>query len=405
MRLVWYEFAKLFCRRSVLVLFVLFSVINLAKIYSEWDAYSFLADGGGERSWHTVYWQLYDQYQGSITPEKVQQLLATWQPLAQATADMTASTATDDANSLTGNLYSDRNLLEKYFVDPMQYCYEYGDRAASVAEKARQNAEAAAQAGALYQQRESAALYQIYAGRTVPDFAYTEMANYYLNYDFSLVLVLLLGLYGVAGTFVEERETQMDRLLLTNPNGGSRTVLAKLMAASGFLLLVTMWFSLLDLAGFGAAFGTLEGLDLPVYAIPSFAEAPIDLSVLQFAVLAAALRSVGLWALGMAWLAVSLRGRNALIPLVANFALTAVLVIGGASAAYSHFVWAKALDPYSLLAGRPLLAQTEFLDIGGFPVLSWQAALAISLVAGLVIAAAIYLLSPRNTYCPIRRLR
>ena len=29
----------------------------------------------------------------------------------------------------------------------MQYCYEYGDRAASVAEKARQNAEAAAQAG------------------------------------------------------------------------------------------------------------------------------------------------------------------------------------------------------------------------------------------------------------------
>ena len=216
---------------------------------------------------------------------------------------------------------------------------------------------------------------------------------------------MLFRSYGVAGTFVEERETQMDRLLLTNPNGGSRTVLAKLMAASGFLLLVTMWFSLLDLAGFGAAFGTLEGLDLPVYAIPSFAEAPIDLSVLQFAVLAAALRSVGLWALGMVWLAVSLRGRNALVPLVANFALTAVLVIGGASAAYSHFVWAKALDPYSLLAGRPLLAQTEFLDIGGFPVLSWQAALAISLVAGLVVAAAIYLLSPRNTYCPIRRLQ
>ena len=107
----------------------------------------------------------------------------------------------------------------------------------------------------------------------------------------------------------------------------------------------------------------------------------------------------------MVWLAVSLRGRNALIPLVVNFALTAVLVIGGASAAYSHFVWAKALDPYSLLAGRPLLAQTEFLDIGGFPVLSWQAALAISLVAGLVVAAAIYLLSPRNTYCPIRRLQ
>ena len=405
MRLIWYEFAKLFCRRSVLVLFALFSAVNLVKIYGEWDTYSFLADGSGERSWHAVYWRLYDQYQGPITPEKVQQLLATWQPLAQATADMTANTATDDADSLTGNLYSDRNLLEKYFVDPMQYCYEYGGRAASVAEKARQNAEAAAQAGALYQQRESAALYQIYADRTVPDFSYSEMANYYLNYDFSLVLVLLLGLYGVAGTFATERETQMDLLLLTNPNGGSRTVLAKLVAASGFLLLVTAWFSLLDLAGFAAAFGTFEGLGLPVYAIPSFAEAPVNLSVLQAALLAAALRGAGLWAVGMLWLAVSLRCRNALAPLVANFALTAALVVGGASVAYSHLVWAKALDPYSLLASRPLLAQTEFLDIGGFPVLSWQAALAFSLAMGLVAAVAIYLFSPRNTCCSRRRVR
>ena len=405
MRLIRYEFVKLFCRRSVLVLFALFSVVNLVKIYSEWDAYSFLADGSGERSWRTVHWNLYDQYRGPITPEKVQQLLAMWQPLAQATADMTASTATDDANSLTGNLYSDRNLLEKYFVDPMQYCYEYGERAASVAEKARQNAEVAAQVGALYQQRKSAAIYRIYAGRTVPEFAYAEMANYYLNYDFSLILVLLLGLYGVAGTFATERETQMDRLLLTNPNGGSRTVLAKLVAASGFLLLVIVWFSLLDLAGFVAAFGTFEGLGQPVYAIPSFAEAPVNLSVFQFAILAAALRSAGLWAVGMLWLAVSLRCRNALVSLVVNFALTAALVVGGASVAYSYLVWAKVLDPYSLLAVRPLLSQTEFLDIGGFPVLSWQAALAFSLVIVLIAAAAIYAFSPRNALCPMRRRR
>ena len=38
---------------------------------------------------------------------------------------MTASTATDDPNTMTGNLYSDRNLLDKYYVTPMQYFYEY----------------------------------------------------------------------------------------------------------------------------------------------------------------------------------------------------------------------------------------------------------------------------------------
>ena len=45
MRLIWYEFAKLFCRRSVLVLFALFSAVNLVKIYGEWGTYSFLEIG------------------------------------------------------------------------------------------------------------------------------------------------------------------------------------------------------------------------------------------------------------------------------------------------------------------------------------------------------------------------
>lgn len=41
-------------------------------------------------------------------------------------------------------------------------------------------------------------------------FAYQEMCNYYLNYDFSIVLTLMLCLYGIIGTFVSEREPQMD---------------------------------------------------------------------------------------------------------------------------------------------------------------------------------------------------
>ena len=53
---------------------------------------------------------------------------------------MTASTATDDPNTMTGNLYSDRNLLDKYFVQPMQYSYEYSGRSEQVANRARQNA-------------------------------------------------------------------------------------------------------------------------------------------------------------------------------------------------------------------------------------------------------------------------
>lgn len=397
MRLIRFELSKLFCRRSVLVLLVLFSIVNGAKVHGEWSSYSFLADGNAPRSWHTVHWQLYDQYRGAITAEKVEALLAAWQPLAQATADMTANTATDDESAMTGNLYSDRNLLEKYFVDPMRYSYEYAGRARQVAEKARQNIETSGE-GALYWQRENAAIYDIYAGRAVPDFAYVEMANYYLNYDFSLVLVLLLCLYGVAGTFAGEKECQMDQLLLTAPNGGRRTVLAKLVAASAFLLLVALWFSALDLACFIAAFGTAEGLALPVYAVPSFAEAPVNLSVLQCAALAAVARAAGVWALGMLWLLVSLLWRNALWPLIANLALTVAFLVAGAAVASSPFLWAKALSPYSLMASQVLLGRTEFLNLGGFPVPLWKAACGFALLVGLGFALATAVASPKNAW-------
>lgn len=48
--LIRYEFYKLFCKRSILVVFILFSVINLFKINDEFHSYSYLADGSGRES-------------------------------------------------------------------------------------------------------------------------------------------------------------------------------------------------------------------------------------------------------------------------------------------------------------------------------------------------------------------
>ena len=405
-RLIRYEFIKQFCKRSILALFVVFSLANLFKIYGEYKSYSYLADdGSGARSWHTLHWQLYEDYKGEITPEKIERLLAVYQPLLEATADMTASTATDNPDTMTGNLYSDRNLLDKYFVKPMQYFYEYSSQAEQVTNRARQNAALYEERGAVYQQRESGAIYRLYAGRTIPVFAYQEMCNYYLNYDFSVVLTLMLCLYGIIGAFVSEKETQMDMLLLVSSNGGRKTALAKILAATLFLFLTSLWFSLLDLIGFAASFQTLEGLALPVFAIPNFAESSVNISVLQYALLSAALKCVGAWVIGMLWLLVSMFWKNALLPFVINFALGMALIVSGAACAYSNFFWVKVLNPYNLLINRVLLGKTEFVSLGGFPVLTWQAAVWISLTAGLALAAAIYYLSAENCHRCVRRAK
>ena len=398
-RLIKYEFYKLFCKRSILVVLLLFSVINLFKINSEFHSYSYLADGNDSRSWNSVYWQLYEDYRGEITAEKINHLLSIYQPLADATADMTASTAKDNPDMMTGNIYSDLNILEKYYVRPMEYFYHYRTYALKVAERAKENVVVYKERGQTYEVRKNSVIYNLYSGRNIKAFAYEEMYNYYLNYDFSGILVLFLCLYGVVSTFVCEKETQMDMLLLTNPNGGKKTTFAKIAAATLFVNSVVVWFSAVDYIGFAYFFGTAEGGNLPLYAISNFSTAAVNCNLWQYSILSAVIRAVGVWTMSMVFLLISMFWRNTLIPFVADFGAALYFIITGASQSYLSNIWLKIINPYSLLANRILFSKTEFIGFAGYPIQSFLAAIVFAITVGMVSIIAMMLLSKRNSHC------
>lgn len=397
-RLILYEFQKHFCKRSLLVILLLLSMVDLLKIQSEYQSYSFLNDGKESGSWHTVYWELYSEYSGKITLEKIDKLLSVYEPLAEATADLTASTEMDNPDTMTGNLYSDCNLLKKYYVDPMRYFYEYKSAANQVAQKAKENTVIYGERGQTYEVRKNSRIYHLYADRQIPFFAYREMYNYYLNYDFSTVLILLLCLYAIVGVFNCERETQMDLLILTAKNGGRKTTATKIIAVSFFAIAVSLWFSICDYVGFAISFETTEGFQLPVFALSSFAGASVNVSLLQYSVLSAAVRAAGVWEIGLLMLLISMCWKNILVPFATDFSVCLILIITGTASAYSGSVWLKCFNPYSLLANRILFGKTEFLNLLGYPVLSYTAAIVCTLVLGLAFAAVILLLSAQNCY-------
>lgn len=404
-RLIKYEFYKLFCKRSILVVFILFSVINLFKINNEFHSYSYLADGNDKRSWNSVYWQLYENYRGEITTEKINRLLDLYQPLVDATADMTASTAMDNPDTMTGNIYSDQNILEKYYVQPMEYFYHYRTYALKIAERAKANANIYKKRGQTYEVRKNSVIYNLYSGRDIPAFAYGEMYNYYLNYDFSGILILLLCLYGIVGTFVCEKETQMDMLLLTNPNGGKKTTLTKIAAATLFVISVAVWFSALDYFGFSFSFGTMEGYNLPLYSISNFSTAAVNCNLWQYAVLSAVIRAIGVWTMSMVFILISMFWRNALVPFVTGFGIALCLIVTGASQSYSSNIWLKIINPYSLLANRVLFNKTEFIGFAGYPIQGFLAATIFAITVGLAVIAAMMVLSKKNYNCQVRRIK
>lgn len=404
-RLIKCEFYKLFCKRSILAVLILFGIINVLKINNEFYSYSYLADGNDSHSWNSVYWRLYQHYSGEITAEKISRLLSIYQPLADATADMTANTATGNPDTMTENIYSDRNLLEKYYVQPMKYFYSYRAYAFKAAEKAKENVLLYRERGRIYETRKNSVIYRLYSGRRIPAFAYLEMYTYYLNYDFSSILILLLCLYGIVGAFVCEKEAQMDMLLLTNPNGGRRTTFAKIIAVTVFVISAAVWFSVLDYIGFAVSFGTTEGYNLPLYAVGNFSTAAVNCNLWQYSILSAVARAVGVWTISMIFLLISVFWRNALIPFAVCFGTALCLIFTGASQSYFSNIWLKVINPYSLLANRILFGKTEFVNFAGYPIPSFLAAVIFAALIGLTVITAIMLLSKKNNYCQNRRLK
>lgn len=391
-RLTGCELRKLLLHGPLLAAILVCSLLNVWNIYSVCQSSLF----AGEEVWRSTYWSLYSSYSGEMTLDKIEDLLALYRPAAEKVAGRTATTAMDVEGTLTGNLYWDAGLLNVYYVTPMEYMYTYQSTAAEVEDAALENVALYTQAGNSYEAERNQIIADLYSGREVSEFYYTEGFEQWFNYDFSTLLTVLLALYGVSQVFTRERECGMNTLLLTNFRGGRTTTVAKLLASTLFLVGLSLWFSLLDGACFSLFAGLGSGWTLPLYALDDFAAASVNLPVWAYAVVSALCRALGVWALGMVMLLVSMFSRHALLPFLMGGGIFLLSVLAGVRWSFARTTWVKAVNPYSLLVSRILFGQTEFVSVCGSPWLTWQAAVGSALLLGLAASGAICLLSEQT---------
>lgn len=373
-RLIKFELKKHFIKRSLLIVLFVLSILDIAKINMVYQESSNIAVSTSP-TWYRVFWQLYDEFSGTMTKEKIDQLLSVYRPLEQQTADLTASRRMNDPNTYTGNVFSDYYLLTGYYIQPMEYAYMYRSVASDIVRKAQENMAFYNKLGNKCMYRENRMITKLFAGRSITRFSYTEMYQYYLEYDFSSVLVMLFCLYGLVGVFVMEKETQMDMLLMTTVSGGRKTVITKIIASILFIFAVSLWFWLLDFTAFSAVFHSLEAAASPVYALANFENASVNLTMSQYAIVSAAIKTGGMMVLGLVFLFVSSVSQNALLPFVVNMVLSGAVILHQEIMEGSEHILFKIINPFILVANSELFKKTEFIHIFNIPVLSYIAAL------------------------------
>ncbi len=386
MNLWVFEFKKYALKSYVLILFLVCTLVNLAGAYFSCAYYKQIFD-------FVNFQKLYNnQLKGPLTEEKIDFVISETNRLQALIADQTASHEYDP-NTYTGNIYSDNFLFSLDIYPEVKYAVSYAYDNERIVQRAEDNIAFFTAKNNPYERRKNAQIISLYSNRIITDFYDLKGMKYFLYYDFSSLIALLLCVLIVVPVFVGEKETKMDRLLPSFKKGGARLVWTKILFTFSVVLLASFWFSVWDLIGF-ATFTPLRGFDAPLFALQDFQFAPLNLEVYQFIFLGFVLKTMGIgtlitlvllasWAFKKTIYAFGISAGMILIPYLSQFV------------AKDSFQFIELVNPALLIKNRYLFMDFSVQDFFGYPVNSVTFAVAANIFLTSIVITLI-ILSSRN---------
>lgn len=401
LRLIFYEIRKNYLRRYILVSIVLFVILNTCMIYRGYligdGLLGYFMEHSNEtkKDWE-FYHHMHKQLDGPLTTEKAKFVNEEYNRLSSLTADGTYKNKQFD-NTYTGGIFNDYVMISKYFYQPMKYAANYENHIGEVVDRAKENVDFYSKYKNKLELAKSKYIVNHYSGRKITVFYDGKPWELLFNYRFSDLLILFLLLLGLVPIYVNEKETQMEDLILSSRKGKRNMGMAKMLSIVVYITFLLLIFSTLNLATFSVLY-RLSGFEMPVYAIEAYQYTPISLSVGSFYILLQVIKLVGFVAIGF-WLCfLSTLFQRTLFPYMLSF----LLIIGGifTSGYFASIETGKTilslLSPFTLLKGNELLMKLLGMNIGNTFVLRLTICLSIQLILLVLLYFMIRLISTRG---------
>lgn len=383
-RLVGYECRKAFLNPGMVIFFVVLLLFNGWKIQNSYDN-----KVAKWTEYEAQYSETYAKYSGQITAEKIADLMAVYGPL-EAKRDAHQLSYDYDPDAYTYSEAMDEEFYRTLFYTELKYDYLYQNEAYRIAQNALEMADFYATVGNDFEVAKNQKIAQTFSGRAIPGFYDTRGYEVLLKYDYSAMLILLLSIFALCGVFVTERETDMFMLLRTTKNGTGSTVAAKLTAASLFVLVTCAAFFAQDFLTIYFASPRNEVLHSPVYALRSLESTPLSMTVGQYFLCAAAVKTLGILACCTVLLLISSLFQSTLGSFFASLAVLLGLV------ALQDFSQGKVIlrwfNPLELVITRDLIWRDVYVNIFGLPVRLYELVLAgVAVVVAAMVGGILYL--------------
>lgn len=359
-RIIQFELKKLFGNRLVLVMLLLFSILNVCKIQSDFSK----ATRTNEQ-FYATYFELYEDVSGEWDNAKIGYVIAEYDKAKAIIDTGNFSTEPNQPGTHTGYIFGDYSLFETMKTE-MDTRYHYGDTMDALTAKAADNAAFYCEKGNEYLAAENEKIENTYQGRSVSAFYDTWGLTEYFKYDLSTLFILLLLIPLLAPLFAKEHEIEMHGLLKLTQSGRN-LALCKLLASTLAVCLVSLFFLLQDFAAFTYIYH-IDGFSQPIYALADFFYSPLTVSVGGYIALSAALKLLGFLVLGGVCILFSALMKNEMLPFCGALAVTVLFVLGDA------FVESEILsivNPVTLLASGKLFHDFQVVHVLDTPVFSF----------------------------------
>lgn len=392
--LIKYELKKHFIKLPIVSILIIFGFINIYKINGVFQDKG-LFSTKYLHEYKDEYWASFQDFGGEITDEKIKKLMEIYNKTLKKISDRTLNTGYDE-NSYTYNAYSDEIFFRWFFIDEMKYDYFYKSYANSIITNAYSNVEFYNSINNTYKVRENSEIINLFRGREVTHFNYTEKYLHYLQYDFSTLLILLLCIYAVSRVFIYEKEIEMDKLLITTQKG-YQTVTAKITASFLFIIVVTILFGILDYISFSVFFDNFGSKNSPLYSLANFKNTRLNIGLFTFSMLSLLVKTFGILIMSTFFLLCSCIFSKILYCYLSCFiAMIGLILLQDTKTNFIMGLYGRMINPMSLIKNRELFYEVSFVNILNYPFYKDVVIMIIGLGWIILLISLIYVFSTKN---------
>lgn len=357
-----FELKKIFSTPLLLYFLLICSFLNIYKIIDFYDYNcSFARDDIG--NYQSAYWKLYDKYSGTLNADKIKEIILYVNEHEQDIINSSFDKETDYDKYLTGSYFLDYQIIKIHYYLPIKYSYEYKRYSDQVCERAMSNIDFYSEFNNTYEILKNQQIVNLYANRYISSLYYTEAFEDFFSYEFSILMISFLLIFGISPIFVNEKTTGMQDLIYSCSKGRGYIFVSKVIAVICYIIFIFIWFVGSDLICFCTLY-KVDGASNPLYSIEAFIDTPFGGSIGQFLIVFLIYRLLGILVLGMVIMLISMIFSKPLFTTIVSLCTTLFFLFSGSFGQERLSM----ISPIKLIRASDLFYDYAAMNFFGYPV-------------------------------------